>query len=185
MIFKLRNYEDSSIWEIWNFSNNKILVFPNNLEFKIDSIAPKRSRTAYTSVQLMELEKEFNLNKYLCRPRRIDLANRLQLTERQIKIWWVLKFKFWKFTMTQLFSHLHPKKGSKIEEWSIRKTRTMWKVWTNHRKHRPSHPSLPKNQNHLTIVIKISWKDWWHIHNIFQPITTPSLSPLLTQRRRT
>lgn len=47
----------------------------------------KRSRTAYTSVQLMELEKEFNLNKYLIRPRRIDLANRLQLTERQIKIW--------------------------------------------------------------------------------------------------
>ncbi|XP_070491091.1 uncharacterized protein [Chironomus tepperi] len=47
----------------------------------------KRSRTAYTSVQLIELEKEFNINKYLCRPRRIDLANRLQLTERQIKIW--------------------------------------------------------------------------------------------------
>ncbi|CAG9809385.1 unnamed protein product [Chironomus riparius] len=47
----------------------------------------KRSRTAYTSIQLVELEKEFNINKYLCRPRRIDLANRLQLTERQIKIW--------------------------------------------------------------------------------------------------
>lgn len=47
----------------------------------------KRSRTAYTSVQLIELEKEFNVNKYLCRPRRIDLANRLHLTERQIKIW--------------------------------------------------------------------------------------------------
>jgi hypothetical protein len=73
-----------------NFSNN-VNFFVSSLfvylDFKIDSIAPKRSRTAYTSVQLMELEKEFNVNKYLCRPRRIDLANRLQLTERQIKIW--------------------------------------------------------------------------------------------------
>lgn len=54
---------------------------------KNDGVMQKRSRTAYTSVQLIELEKEFNVNKYLCRPRRIDLANRLQLTERQIKIW--------------------------------------------------------------------------------------------------
>jgi Homeodomain len=57
------------------------------LDTKADSVSQKRSRTAYTSVQLIELEKEFCANKYLCRPRRIDLANRLQLTERQIKIW--------------------------------------------------------------------------------------------------
>lgn len=55
--------------------------------FTVDGVSQKRSRTAYTSMQLIELEKEFNINKYLCRPRRIDLANRLQLTERQIKIW--------------------------------------------------------------------------------------------------
>lgn len=47
----------------------------------------KRSRTAYTSVQLVELEKEFTVTKYLCRPRRIELAIALSLTERQIKIW--------------------------------------------------------------------------------------------------
>lgn len=61
-------------------------LFLHIADLQIEPI-PKRSRTAYTSVQLMELEKEFNINKYLCRPRRIDLANRLQLTERQIKIW--------------------------------------------------------------------------------------------------
>ncbi|XP_050349096.1 homeotic protein proboscipedia-like [Nymphalis io] len=47
----------------------------------------KRARTAYTSSQLVQLENEFHQNRYLCRPRRIELANYLQLSERQIKIW--------------------------------------------------------------------------------------------------
>lgn len=47
----------------------------------------KRSRTAYTSEQLSALENEFGTNKYLTRTRRIDIAERLSLTERQIKIW--------------------------------------------------------------------------------------------------
>jgi hypothetical protein len=52
---------------------------------KISSISSKRARTAYTSGQLVELEKEFLYNKYLNRPRRIELAQTLSLTERQVE----------------------------------------------------------------------------------------------------
>ncbi|XP_051948222.1 homeobox protein Hox-C3a-like isoform X1 [Xyrauchen texanus] len=47
----------------------------------------KRPRAAFTSSQLLELEKEFHLSAYLCRPRRLEMAALLKLTDRQIKIW--------------------------------------------------------------------------------------------------
>ncbi|VDN09111.1 unnamed protein product [Dibothriocephalus latus] len=49
-------------------------------------VPSKRARTAYTQPQLLELEKEFWYNKYLCRPRRIELATSLNLTEKQVKV---------------------------------------------------------------------------------------------------
>lgn len=46
----------------------------------------RRPRTAFTSQQLLELEKQFKQNKYLSRPKRYEVASNLLLTETQVII---------------------------------------------------------------------------------------------------
>ncbi|GBP39768.1 Protein zerknuellt [Eumeta japonica] len=78
---------------------------------------PKRIRTAFTGSQAVELENEFQKSRYIDRTRRIELASRLNLKERVVKIWFQNRRMRVKKEKTEGTESIYTEPSSSLSNW--------------------------------------------------------------------
>ncbi|XP_054713530.1 homeobox protein ceh-30-like [Uloborus diversus] len=92
---------------------------------RLKSKKQRKARTAYTDQQLQVLEKSFDQQKYLSVQDRIELANRLKLSDTQVKTWFQNRRTKWK-RQTAVGLELLAEAGNYAAVQQILKTSPFW-----------------------------------------------------------
>ncbi|XP_065210587.1 homeobox protein Hox-B3a [Planococcus citri] len=82
----------------------------------------KKARTTFTGRQIFELEKQFELKKYLSSSERSEMAKMLGVTETQVKIWFQNRRTKWKKYDTVNQADSSVDKVVKSEPGSVKKS---------------------------------------------------------------
>ena len=104
----------------------------------------RRRRTAFSTHQLMELEREFQAKKYLSLTERSQIAQQLRLSEVQIKIWFQNRRAKWKRVKAAMVTGGHGTRTSSTSQ-------PLGPLQHNHQ----SQQSQQNQQSHQKLVVPI------------------------------
>ncbi|XP_053682794.1 homeobox protein GBX-2 [Sabethes cyaneus] len=96
-------------------SRSEVLLNPedtDDTQLDESSRRKKKARTTFTGRQIFELEKQFEVKKYLSSSERTEMAKLLNVTETQVKIWFQNRRTKWKKQDSE-YSSVNPNKEPK------------------------------------------------------------------------